>query len=109
MAIDRGLLGAGGLVMRRVWHTGLELGKGEGSMHIAVMARSYGGVEAMPPWSIQVRTAGHRRPVTVVVLMVHGRVSVRKAPKDSRSRSRPMRMRVLTVPRGCPRWAAISV
>ena len=45
----------------------------------------------------------------VVWLMAHGYASVRRERKSSRSSIRPVRMRVLTVPRGCPSVAAISV
>ena len=46
-----------------------------------------------------------RRRLRVPGLVVHGR----RRPRASRSRSRPVRMRVLTVPSGCVRRSAISV
>src|SRR6185295_8280459 len=52
-----------------------------------------------------------RRPLTVVVrfpAVVH-RDSLASTPRFSRSRVMPSRMRVFTVPSGCPSDAAISV
>src|SRR4029453_11589297 len=42
-------------------------------------------------------------------LRVHGCTSVRRERKSSRRSIMPVRMRVLTVPRGCPSLAAISL
>jgi len=51
------------------------------------------------------RSAGFQRGVAVV----HGYTSGRRERKFSRRSIMPVRMRVLTVPRGCPSAAAISL
>jgi hypothetical protein len=82
---------------------------------IAVRLLLSSGVKAMPARAIKLTTptqdreSCHLRHVNVALLMVHGCVSVRRERKYSRSSIMPVRMRVLTVPRGCPSLAAISV
>jgi hypothetical protein len=51
----------------------------------------------------------HLRHLNVVLLIVYGYISVWRERKYSRSSIMLVRMRVLTVPRGCPSSAAISV
>ena len=54
-------------------------------------------------------SAGFQRGMAVVWLMAHGCTSGRRERKSSRRSIMPVRMRVLTVPRGCPSLAAISL